>query len=127
MVHPVVKWNAYAERWVQSLRAECPDHFVAVGERRRSSRTIVPCASTTTPSTLVPPMSRPMVRPAAPSAIVDIDAADACRRLRLGPHLLVDERVGGIQQQLAQSTLSLVTTLVLGFIAIVTALLIGLG
>jgi putative transposase len=25
--------NAYAERWVQSLRAECLDHFVVVGER----------------------------------------------------------------------------------------------
>jgi putative transposase len=25
--------NAYAERWVQSLRAECLDHFVVLGER----------------------------------------------------------------------------------------------
>jgi transposase InsO family protein len=25
--------NAYAERWVQSLRAECLDHFVILGER----------------------------------------------------------------------------------------------
>ena len=24
--------NAYAERWVQSLRQECPDHFVVLGE-----------------------------------------------------------------------------------------------
>ena len=25
--------NAYAERWVQSLRRECPDHFVVLGAR----------------------------------------------------------------------------------------------
>jgi hypothetical protein len=33
VVHLVAKRNAYAERWVQSLRVEALDHFLILGEK----------------------------------------------------------------------------------------------
>jgi len=32
-VHLTVKWNAFAERWVVSVKAECLDHLILFGER----------------------------------------------------------------------------------------------
>ena len=32
-MHPVAQWNAFAERWVQTLGSECLDHFRILGER----------------------------------------------------------------------------------------------
>src|SRR5262245_44606890 len=69
----------------------------ACGDALRSSVTIVPSSSSSTPRIFVPPMSRPAV--AGTVALLDVDAVQAGFGGRTRPPLFLDVGVGRVEQR----------------------------
>jgi putative transposase len=77
--------NAYAERWVQSVRAECLDHFVVFGEEHLR---LLLCEYETYYNEHRPHQSLANVPPASPSSVEETALAVE--------EVVCEERLGGL-------------------------------